>query len=120
MNTPYSLYIGLMSGTSLDGVDAVLAKIDASGKPQIQSSVSSPFNPTLRQELLDLQTPGANEIHRENQAANALALVYAKAINHVLYQAQLTPDQITAIGARGQTIRHQADLPSHHAIATKP
>ena len=102
-----------MSGTSLDGVDAVLAKIDASGKPQIQSSVSSPFNPTLRQELLDLQTPGANEIHRENQAANALALVYAKAINQLLYQAQLTPDQITAIGAHGQTIRHQADLPSH-------
>ena len=117
MNTPYSLYIGLMSGTSLDGVDAVLAKVDADGKTHIQGSVSAPFNLALRQELLDLQTPGHNEIHRENQAANALALIYADTVNQLLHQTQVNPDQITAIGAHGQTIRHQADLPNHQSYS---
>jgi len=117
MNKPQSLYIGLMSGTSLDGIDAVLAKIEASGETSLLDSVSIAFSPELRKALLDLQTPGPNEIHRENQAGNALAAAYADAVKQLLSQAKLSPADISAIGAHGQTIRHQADL-AHHLAYT--
>jgi anhydro-N-acetylmuramic acid kinase len=117
MNKPQSLYIGLMSGTSLDGIDAVLAKIEASGETSLLDSASIAFSPELRKALLDLQTPGPNEIHRENQAANALAVAYADAVKQLLTQAKLSPADISAIGAHGQTIRHQADL-AHHLAYT--
>ncbi len=117
MNKPQSLYIGLMSGTSLDGIDAVLAKIEASGETSLLDSVSIVFSPELRKALLDLQAPGPNEIHRENQAGNALASAYADAVKQLLTQAKLSPADISAIGAHGQTIRHQADL-AHHLAYT--
>lgn len=110
MNQSESLYIGLMSGTSLDGIDAVLAKIDAQGSAKLIEAASKPFSPELRQVLLELQTPGPNEIARENQAANSLAAAYADVVKQLLAQAKLSPADISAIGAHGQTIRHQADL----------
>ncbi|MBU3637064.1 anhydro-N-acetylmuramic acid kinase [Polynucleobacter sp. es-MAR-4] len=117
MNKSQSLYIGLMSGTSLDGIDAVLTKIEASGDACLLDSVSAPFSPELRKALLDLQTPGPNEIHRENQAANALSVAYADVVKQLLTQAKLSTADISAIGAHGQTIRHQADL-AHHLAYT--
>ncbi|WP_438979666.1 anhydro-N-acetylmuramic acid kinase [Polynucleobacter sp.] len=117
MNKPQSLYIGLMSGTSLDGIDAVLAKIETPGEASLLDSVSIPFSPELRQALLDLQTPGPNEIHRENQAGNSLAAAYADAVKQLLSQTKLSPAEISAIGAHGQTIRHQADI-AHHLAYT--
>jgi anhydro-N-acetylmuramic acid kinase len=110
MNQPHSLYIGLMSGTSLDGIDAVLAKIGSNGAATTVDAVSIPFTTELRKALFELQTPGANELHREKQAANALALAYAEAINQLLKKVNLQPSDITAIGAHGQTIRHQPHL----------
>ena len=115
MNKSHSLYIGLMSGTSLDGIDAVLAKLDTDGEASLLGAVSTSFSPELRQALLDLQIPGANEIHRENQASNALAVAYADAVKQLLGQAKLEPSDISAIGAHGQTIRHQAGLSEHLA-----
>ena len=117
MNKPQSFYIGLMSGTSLDGIDAVLAKIEASGETSLLDSASVAFSPELRKALLDLQTPGPNEIHRENQAGNSLAAAYADAVKQLLSQTKLSPAEISAIGAHGQTIRHQADL-AHHLAYT--
>jgi anhydro-N-acetylmuramic acid kinase len=110
MNKPHSFYIGLMSGTSLDGIDAVLANIGQNGEASAQSSVSCPFSPELRKALLDLQSSGPNELHREKQAGNALALAYADAVKQLLKKAKLLPTDIVAIGAHGQTIRHQPDL----------
>ena len=110
MNKPPSLYIGLMSGTSLDGIDAVLAKIGPNGETSALDAVSAPFSPELRKALFELQTPGSNELHREKQAANALALAYAQAVDQLLHKAGLQPFDISAIGAHGQTIRHQPHL----------
>ena len=110
MNKPHPLYIGLMSGTSLDGIDAVLARIGPAGDTSLLDSVSSAFSPELRKALLTLQTPGPNELHREKQAANALAIEYSGVVQILLLKAQLSPKDVAAIGAHGQTIRHQAEL----------
>ena len=110
MNKPHSLYIGLMSGTSLDGIDAVLAKIGPNGEASALDAVSASFSPELRKALFELQSPGPNELHREKQAGNALALAYAEAVNQLLHKTNLQASDIAAIGAHGQTIRHQPYL----------
>ena len=108
MHKFHSLYIGMMSGTSLDGIDAVLAEIGPDGQAQLLGAVSTPFAPPLRQALFALQTPGDNEIHREHLAANALAMAYADLVKRLLTDSKRQSSEISAIGAHGQTIRHQA------------
>ena len=66
-----------MSGTSLDGVDGVLADFSES-KCKVAHYQSASLAPELRAELLALNTPGTNELHRAALAGNALAGVYAK------------------------------------------
>ena len=110
MIKPRSLYIGLMSGTSLDGIDAVLANIGPNGETKAQAAVSAPFSAELHKALIALQSPGPNELHREKQAANALAIAYAQAVYSLLEKVGLKAGDIVAIGAHGQTIRHQPEL----------
>ncbi len=104
-----------MSGTSLDGIDAVLAKIKSDGQVQPLECVSAAFTPALREMLLQLQSTGTNEIHREHLAANDLAMAYVQVAETLLANAQLQAKDIAAIGAHGQTIRHQPSLLNGHA-----
>jgi anhydro-N-acetylmuramic acid kinase len=106
------LFIGLMSGTSLDGVDGVLAAFAEEGdahRIQTLSTAYLPFPPQLRNDLLALQAPSENEIHLEAMAANGLAQHYATCVAQLLDQAGITPDAVCAIGAHGQTIRHRPE-----------
>lgn len=99
------LCIGVMSGTSLDGVDAVLANF-ADGRCSGVVAVHHEFTPELRAELQDLQSPGANEFARGARAANALADAYAAAINDVVAVAGVCAADIRVAGVHGQTVRH--------------
>src|SRR6478672_10764290 len=104
------LLIGLMSGTSLDGVDGALAFFDSQGIPvDTLSTAHLPFPAALRAELMALQTTGADEIHRESIAANALAQLYAECVAQLLDKAKLEPNKVAAIGMHGQTIRHRPE-----------
>jgi len=111
MTAPSSLYIGLMSGTSLDGVDGVLADFadvaDNSGAVRTIAAGFVPFDAALRADLMALQSCGVNEIEREAIAANRIAHAYCDCV------AQLLPDAtgpVRAIAAHGQTVRHRPEL----------
>ena len=103
------LYIGLMSGTSLDGVDAVLADF-AAPRLQVVAAASGPFSAAFRQELLALNSPGNNELHRAALAGNALSLTCARLVQQLLQTCGISSADVRAIGAHGQTVRHQPGM----------
>ncbi|RYF60119.1 MAG: anhydro-N-acetylmuramic acid kinase [Comamonadaceae bacterium] len=109
MNAPCTdgFYIGLMSGTSTDGADAVLARFCDGQPPAFVADTSVAMPQALRNSLLALNTPGENELHRAALAANDLAHVYAQAVDQVLNKSGISRKDIIAIGSHGQTVRHQ-------------
>ena len=110
--------IGLMSGTSLDGADGVLVDF-SDDKPQVVAMASEPFSESFRAELLALNSPGDNELHRAALAANQLAAVYAQVVAALLQQSNgVGTDRILAIGAHGQTVRHQPQRMSAGSAGT--
>jgi anhydro-N-acetylmuramic acid kinase len=100
-------FIGLMSGTSLDGVDAVLVRFDASDAALSLAHVHHPFEPALRRTLLALNSPADNELHTAALASNALAETYGRAVTELLAMANQPASAVCAIGAHGQTVRHR-------------
>lgn len=107
MPRPRDLFIGLMSGTSLDGVDGVIARFPEGGGMQVLNHLHQPFSAALRDELLTLNSPGENELHRSALAATAVARGYADLVAQLLELSELPNTAITAIGAHGQTVRHR-------------
>jgi anhydro-N-acetylmuramic acid kinase len=100
------LYIGLMSGTSLDGVDGVLADFSPA-TPLVVEHAGAPFSAELRAELLQLNASGCDELHRAALAGNALMRVYATVVTELLTRARVAAADVRAIGAHGQTVRHR-------------
>jgi anhydro-N-acetylmuramic acid kinase len=106
--TTGGLFIGIMSGTSLDGADAVLVSFD-DDRPRLRAHASTPFADDLRDDLLSLQRSGSDELERAALAANRLVDVHATLVGTLCRDAGIAADAITAIGTHGQTVRHRPE-----------
>lgn len=100
-----ALYLGVMSGTSLDGLD--IALIEQREQLRLLATHYIPMPTDLRQQLLGLCASGPDEIARAAMAENHWATLAAEGIKHLLREQGLQPDAIRAIGSHGQTIRHE-------------
>ncbi|MBY6186519.1 anhydro-N-acetylmuramic acid kinase [Marinobacter hydrocarbonoclasticus] len=103
--------IGLMSGTSMDGIDAVLVAFDQHGHPSLKAEHSIEIPGPLLTELHRLCTPNDKEIDRMGRADRAIALAFAEAVHNLLAIAEISPDEVAAIGSHGQTVRHMPEGP---------
>ncbi len=101
-----AIYIGVMTGTSMDGVDFVAASFDPL---YLHATLILPFDPELRDELMALTLPDDNEIDRMGKADVALATMIGHGINTLIEKNHLDRSQIKAIGSHGQTIRHRPE-----------
>ena len=111
-------YIGLMSGTSADGIDLALVEFDdqqqqhANGAHLVASYYQA-YDSSTQQKIMSLYNASANEIDRAGSLNVELAQQFADAIRQFLLQENLSPNDITAIGCHGQTIRHRPVKSQH-------
>lgn len=98
------LYIGLVSGTSVDGVDAALVDF-AHERMEVCAHYFVPYPADLRGKLLSLHTPARNELHRVAQLGEQMAHLNHVAVAGLLAKSRLHRDDIQAIGSQGQTVR---------------
>lgn len=102
----HSLYIGLMSGTSVDAIDAALITCHGT-EIELVATHQHGIPARTREHIASISHPGANEIERMGPLDRELARLFAAATQELLAAASKTPQQIRAIGSHGQTIRHR-------------
>jgi anhydro-N-acetylmuramic acid kinase len=104
------LYVGIMSGTSLDGIDVALINIQHNTPIVLICAHTVPFEPALRESLAALMQPDSvHSVAKIGTVQQALTCAFAQAVNTLLQEQNITPDSIEAIGCHGQTIWHAPD-----------
>ncbi|EED37959.1 anhydro-N-acetylmuramic acid kinase [Stenotrophomonas sp. SKA14] len=102
------LYLGLMSGTSADGIDAALVQFPTTGGCRFVHGLTTRWEPVLRARLVALGEGGPLDSLEELGELDArIAISFADAANQLLAEARVDPAQVRAIGSHGQTVRHR-------------
>ncbi|OSI08656.1 anhydro-N-acetylmuramic acid kinase [Neisseria animaloris] len=114
------LFIGIMSGTSMDGADAVLVRMAGNRWQAAEAHAFLPYSGRLKSDLLALQNTGHNELHRSMVLAQELSRLYADTVGRLLEEQNLKPEQIAAIGCHGQTVRHAPEAGYSIQLANLP
>jgi anhydro-N-acetylmuramic acid kinase len=100
-------YIGLMSGTSVDGIDAALVAIRSEGDLKLLATHQHPFPTEVRAAIQALMQPGVDELEREGELDMELGRLFAAAALELLRVSGKPAKDIRAIGSHGQTVRHR-------------
>ncbi len=98
-------FIGLMSGTSLDAIDAALVRFEGDGFHFVDA-IEHAYTPSVQASLHALCQSGKDEINRMGRADREVAFAFSLAVNALLEKTGMKAEQITAIGSHGQTVRH--------------
>ena len=104
---PDSLLVGLMSGTSMDAIDAALVKLNPQGDTELVDCLEAPLDPDLRARVSELSHPADNEIEKLGALDRKLGQLFARATLDLLAKAGIDRQRIKAIGSHGQTLRHR-------------
>lgn len=107
------LFVGVMSGTSADGADAVLVQISKDNKMKLLATYSLDYPTSIREDIIKLYSSNAHEIDHMGALDVKLGRFYATVINKLLEKTDITRDEITAVGCHGQTIRHRPESASN-------
>ena len=101
--------VGMMSGTSVDGVDAALVEIsgtDSEPKVKLLAFENKPYPPQVREKIFSLFTPANATVDKVGYMNFLLGEIYAKSALSVIEKAGMKPEEIDVIGSHGQTIWH--------------
>ncbi|MBQ8092254.1 MAG: anhydro-N-acetylmuramic acid kinase [Clostridia bacterium] len=115
------IVVGLMSGTSVDGIDAALVRIRGN-KTELLQFENSPFPESVRSKIFELFTPETATVDKVGYMQVLLGELYARSALRAIRQAGLTPDQVDIIGCHGQTIWHAPEwtspdgIPVHYTV----
>ena len=102
-------YVGLMSGTSLDAIDAVLIRIGDKGGLEVISMLTTKYPEHITGQLRNLISGKTESLHALCSVDTELGEIYANVTLDLLSRSAYKPHDIMAIGCHGQTIRHQPD-----------
>lgn len=101
------LYVGLMSGTSMDGVDAAL--VDLSAIPRVVAGITQPMPAEIRDRLSEISTAHSSSFDKLGELDRRVGELFAAAANRLVHHAGIPATEVHAIGSHGQTIRHRPD-----------
>ena len=103
------IFIGVMSGTSLDGIDCVLVRFEKS-EIEIIDKKFIPYKEKLRHALIDLTQNDRFFLSHLVRLSNEVGTAYGNAINDIIVENQISKKKIEAVGISGQTLLHQPTL----------
>jgi len=110
----HNLYLGCISGTSVDGLDMALISISESHQIDVLHAHTTPFNPELRTRLLQLGQPGQDDLDLLGYCDGDLGAFIGESLLEFIKTNSLSPSDIAAIGSHGQTVRHRPPDAGHH------
>ncbi|MBF0213712.1 MAG: anhydro-N-acetylmuramic acid kinase [Magnetococcales bacterium] len=106
----HRIAVGLMSGTSADGIDAVLVRTDGESPPRVLADLELPYPDELHQRILSLYQPSEGELDRMGALHRELGERFAEAALAVCRRGGLAMERVHVIGSHGQTVRHRPPI----------